>query len=64
MSNPVTGGWDYVAGGYGATAVLLGGYVLSVLRRGRVLRRRLPAGSPASPVLAEVRPAATAEEGR
>jgi hypothetical protein len=38
-----TGGWDYVAGGYGATVVLLGGYVVLLRRRARVLARHLPA---------------------
>ena len=41
-----TGGWDYVAGGYGATVVLLGGYVVLLRRRARVLARHLPAPAP------------------
>ena len=45
MSNPVTAGWGYVAGGYGAIGALLAGYVVSVLRRRRSLARRLRSGA-------------------
>lgn len=41
MSSPVTAGWGYVAGGYGAIGTLVGGYVVSVVRRRRSLTRRL-----------------------
>lgn len=51
MSASVTDGWGYVAGGYGATAALLGGYVVSVLRRQRVLGRRLPDTAPPAPAV-------------
>ncbi|MGH9054541.1 MAG: hypothetical protein ACRDYY_01525, partial [Acidimicrobiales bacterium] len=35
---------EYVAGGWGATAVILALYAWRTARRGRVLRRRLPDG--------------------
>jgi CcmD family protein len=44
MSSPVTAGWGYVAGGYGAIGALVAGYVVSVLRRRRSLGRRLRSG--------------------
>ncbi len=34
--------WDYVAAGYGTTAVVLVAYVWRTLRRGRLLSRSLP----------------------
>ncbi len=57
MSASVTGGWDYVAGGYGATTVLLGGYVASLLRRRRVLARRLRVSGTPVPAAGEALPA-------
>jgi hypothetical protein len=57
-----TGGWDYVAGGYGATVALLGGYVLYLRRRARVLARYLPTPAPEEPP-APPDPPATQEPG-
>lgn len=34
--------WGYVAAGYGFAAVLVGGYTLQLVRRGRRLSRRVP----------------------
>lgn len=34
----------YLAAGWGSTALILGAYALSVLRRGRRLSRQVPAG--------------------
>ncbi len=35
--------WSYVAGGYGATAAIVGAYAVWVVRRRRVLARSAPA---------------------
>lgn len=35
--------WPYIIGAWGATAVVLGGYGASVLRRGRRLSRQVSA---------------------
>ncbi len=34
--------WTYVGITWGATAVVLGGYVLLILRRGKALSKRVP----------------------
>ncbi len=34
--------WGYVAVGYGATILALGGYAIRTLRRGRKLSRQVP----------------------
>jgi CcmD family protein len=61
MSSPVTAGWGYVAGGYGAIGALVAGYVVSVLRRRRSLTRRLRP-TPAEPALDHRPSTATVEE--
>ena len=43
MTGVIEGGWGYVSAAYGATAVILIGYAVSVLLRLRAARRR---GSP------------------
>jgi hypothetical protein len=40
MSGVVLGGWEFVAAAYTVTALVLGGYTLSVLLRHRAERRR------------------------
>ena len=40
MSGTVVGGWEFVATAYAMTALVIGGYVVSVLRRYRFERRR------------------------
>lgn len=46
--NYATSGWDYVVGGYGAAAVLLGGYTAYLRGRARSLGRQVPARSDAA----------------
>jgi hypothetical protein len=40
MSGTVVGGWEFVATAYAVTALVIGGYIVSVLARYRFEHRR------------------------
>lgn len=45
ISAEITSAWGYVAASWAATALVVGAYAYSVVRKGRELSKRVPKGS-------------------